>query len=110
MGWIIFIVVVLMIIGAAGKSTEAKKKQEAVDEAARRQKEAEDYILKSGDQEAIKMMMLARANPSNYTQVMAAGAGKGNSTLKVDLSEISEGISSSVIETASSDFDLSEWL
>lgn len=82
MGWIILIVVVLAVLSAMGKSAEAKKKQEAVDEAKRRQKEAEDYILNSGDQEAIKMLMLARANPANYSQVMAGGVGKGNDTLK----------------------------
>jgi hypothetical protein len=59
------------------------KKVEALEEAKRRQKEAEDYILASGDPHAIKMLMLARANPAHYSQVLAGGVGKGNGTLKM---------------------------
>ncbi|MDR0576379.1 MAG: hypothetical protein LBI87_02300 [Candidatus Accumulibacter sp.] len=41
--------------------------------------------MNSGDQEAIKMLMLARANPANYSQYLAGGMNKGNDTLKTAL-------------------------
>lgn len=51
-------------------------------EAARKQEEAENYIFSSGDPEAIKLLMLARANPRNYSQIISGGVKTGNSTLK----------------------------
>lgn len=51
----------------------------------RRRKEAEDYILSSGDPNAIKMLMLARANPANYNQILSGGMNKGSETLKTAL-------------------------
>jgi hypothetical protein len=83
MAWIIFLIIGFWVIGAISNSAEESKKQaEALKEAKRRQKEAEDYIWASGDPQAIKMLMLARANPSHYGQLMAGGVEKGNSTLK----------------------------
>jgi hypothetical protein len=57
-------------------------KKKANDEILKRRKEAEDYIMRSGYPEAIKMLMLTRANPANYGQVLAGGMNKGNGTLK----------------------------
>lgn len=68
-----------------GNSEEKKKKEEAEREVQRRRKEAEDYIMSSGDPHAIKMLMLARANPANYGQVLTGGMNKGNDTLKTAL-------------------------
>ena len=82
MHWIFLIVLFFVVVGMFGNGAEAKKKKEAEAEALRRRKEAEDYIMGSGDPEAIKMLMLARANPANYNQVLSGGMGKGNDTLK----------------------------
>jgi len=82
MHWLILLVIVFVVVGMFGSGAEAKKKKDAEIEGLRRRKEAEDYIMASGDQEAIKMLMLARANPANYSQVLAGGMGKGNDTLK----------------------------
>lgn len=59
-------------------------KREAMKSAIKRQ-QAEDYIMSSGDPEAIKMLMLARANPANYSQILVGGMKKGNGTLKTAL-------------------------
>ncbi len=81
-GWLILGLIVLGMIGNAG---EQKEKKEAQDEILRRRKEAEDYIMSSGDPEAIKMLMLARANPANYGQILAGGMNRGSDTLKMAL-------------------------
>jgi len=60
-----------------GRSAEKKKQQEA-EQVLKRRREAENYILNSGDPEAIKTLMLARANPANYTRIMAGGMDRGN--------------------------------
>ena len=80
--WLILIV---FILGMIGNSKEKKEKEAVENETLRRRKEAEDYIMGSGDPEAIKMLMLARANPANYSQVLAGGMNKGNDTLKTAL-------------------------
>ena len=85
MTWWMWLIAIFILVGVFGNSAEAKKKKEAEDEVLRRRKEAEDYILGSGDPEAIKMLMLARANPANYSQVLAGGMNKGNDTLRTAL-------------------------
>ncbi|WP_035383895.1 hypothetical protein [Ferriphaselus sp. R-1] len=85
MSWLMWLFAALVILGMIGSSAEKKKKLEAEQEVQRRRKEAEDYILNSGDSEAIKTLMLARANPANYSQVMAGGINRGNDTLKTAL-------------------------
>ena len=85
MTWWMWLLLILFILGAMGNSEEKKKKEEAEREVQRRRKEAEDYIMSSGDPHAIKMLMLARANPANYGQVLTGGMNKGNDTLKTAL-------------------------
>ena len=85
MEWLMWLFIILVVIGMISSSSEKKKKLEAEQEAVRRRREAEDYIMNSGDPEAIKMLMLARANPANYSQVLAGGMNKGNDTLKTAL-------------------------
>lgn len=85
MEWLIIGVIILFIIGAFGKAKEKAEADKKKEEILKRQKEAEDYILSSGDTDAIKMLMLARANPSNYAQVLQGGMNKGNDTLKTAL-------------------------
>lgn len=83
MVWFVFVIALLagaLIKGAAMQKAEKAQKEVQL-EAQRRQKEAEDFILASGDQEAIKQMMLARANPATYGQVLASSVSGGNSTL-----------------------------
>ncbi|MEO5367531.1 MAG: hypothetical protein H7831_14495 [Magnetococcus sp. WYHC-3] len=82
MEWVIGIFVALMIMGAIGNATEKEKQKKEQEENLRRRKEAEDYIMSSGDPDAIKMLMLARANPAHYNQVLTGGMNRGNSTLK----------------------------
>ncbi len=77
--------VIFVVIGIFSGDSEKKKQQAAQQEALRRRKEAEDYIMNSGDPEAIKTLMLARANPANYSQVLAGGMSKGNDILKTAL-------------------------
>lgn len=133
MSWWMWLILVLVIIGMFGNASEARKKKTEQEEAKRRQKEAEDYILNSGDQEAIKQLMLARANPANYGQVMAGSSSRGNDTLKtaagvmagvaagnlvanaITASAVSSAlekaqadIASSAIDTASSSFDFDD--
>lgn len=85
MTWWMWVLVILAIIGMMNGNKEKEEKKKADDEVLKRRKEAEDYILSSGDPEAIKMLMLARANPANYSQVLAGGMNKGNDTLKTAL-------------------------
>lgn len=92
MTWWMWLLLILFILGVISSSQEKKEKEAKAAKAAaaeneilRRRKEAEDYILDSGDPEAIKMLMLARANPANYSQVLAGGMNRGNDTLKTAL-------------------------
>jgi hypothetical protein len=85
MEWWMWVILFFVVIGMFGNSKEQKEKADAEKEVLRRRKEAEDYIMSSGDPEAIKMLMLARANPANYSQVLAGGMNKGNNTLKTAL-------------------------
>lgn len=66
----------------------------------RRRQEAEDYIMNSGDAEAIKTLMLARANPANYSQVMAGGMNRGNDTLKTALGVMTGVVAGNLIADA----------
>lgn len=61
---------------------DSKKKKDALDAEQKRRKDAEDYIMNSGDAEAIKAMMLARANPAAQGQFANGGATGGNSFVK----------------------------
>jgi hypothetical protein len=89
MTWWMWLLVVLFGLGLISNNNKEAEEKKAVSEAnqenLRRRKEAEDYIMSSGDPEAIKMLMLARANPANYSQVLAGGMNKGNDTLKIAL-------------------------
>lgn len=85
MTWWMWVLLVLLIIGAVENNKEKKQKEEELLEFQRRRKEAEDYIMSSGDPEAIKMLMLARANPANYRQILTGGMNKGSETLKTAL-------------------------
>lgn len=87
-----------------------KEKLEAEKEVLRRRKEAEDYIMSSGDPEAIKMLMLARANPANYSQVLSGGMNKGNSTLKTAMGVMAGVVVGNMIATAASASALSSAL
>jgi len=85
MEWLFWIVAVLVGIVMIGSSIEKAEKKAEQTEMLKRRKEAEDYILGSGDADAIKMLMLARANPANYSQVLSGGMNRGNDTLKTAL-------------------------
>jgi len=66
----------------------------------KRQQDAEEFIMKSGDQEAIKMLMLARANPSNYSNVLEGGMNKGNDTLRTALGVMTGVVAGNMISNA----------
>lgn len=82
MTWWVWLIVIIFVVGIFGKGEEEKKRQQAANEAEKRRKEAEDYIMNSGDPEAIKAMMLARANPVGQGQISNATQSSGNSALK----------------------------
>lgn len=100
MDWLIWIIIGFVILGAINKNKEKEEKKKANDEILKRRKEAEDYIMSSGDPEAIKMLMLARANPANYSQVLAGGMNKGNDTLKTALGVMTGVVAGNLISTA----------
>ena len=100
MDWIIWLIIIFVVIGVFGGNAEKKKKLEAEQEALRRRTDAENYILNSGDPEAIKMLMLARANPANYSQVLAGGMNKGNDTLKTALGVMTGVVAGNMISNA----------
>lgn len=85
MTWWMWTIVILIILGMFGSSKDKADNEEAKEEALKRRKEAEDYILNSGDLEAIKTLKLAQANPANYTQSLARGMNSGNDTVKTAL-------------------------
>lgn len=99
MEWWVWAIIIFFVIGMFG-SDDKKKKQDSKDEAFRRMKEAEDYIMKSGDEEAIKALMLARANPNNYAQHMQDGMNKGNRTVKTALGVMAGVAAGNLISTA----------
>lgn len=104
MEFLFWLVVILVVIGMISSSVEKKKQQDAerqaAQEALRRRMEAENYILNSGDPEAIKMLMLARANPANYSQVLAGGMNRGNDTLKTALGVMTGVVAGNLIANA----------
>lgn len=103
MSWWVWAIVILVILGILGNNKENEEKEaakEANNEAQKRRKEAEDYIMNSGDQEAIKALMLARANPSNYTQTLSSGMNKGNDTLKTALGVMTGVVAGNLIANA----------
>jgi cell pole-organizing protein PopZ len=75
-----WLLVIFFILALVSRGIEEKKRLEVQSEDAKRRKEAEDYIMNSGDTEAIKTMMLVRANPSMPAQFVPA-ASSGNSAL-----------------------------
>ena len=85
MSWWVWVIIILFVIGAISNSVEEQNNQKMKNDMRKKQKEAENYIMNSGDSEAIKMLMLARANPANYSQILAGGMNKGNPTLKTAL-------------------------
>ena len=100
MEWLIWLIIIFVVIGMFGSSAEKKQKLEAEQEVLRRRMEAENYIMNSGDPEAIKMLMLARANPANYSQVLAGGMNKGNNTLKTALGVMTGVVAGNMIANA----------
>lgn len=100
MEWWMWLIIGFIILGAIGSNKEKEEKKKANEEILKRRKEAEDYIMSSGDQEAIKMLMLARANPANYGQVLAGGMNKGNDTLKMALGVMTGVVAGNLISTA----------
>ena len=100
MDWLIWLIIILVVIGMFGSNAEKKQKLEMEQEALRRRTDAENYILNSGDPEAIKMLMLARANPANYSQVLAGGMNRGNDTLKTALGVMTGVVAGNMISNA----------
>ena len=103
MDWWVWLIIGFIVLGMIGSNKEKEEREEtrkANDEALRRRQEAEDYIMKSGDQEAIKTLMLARANPANYTQVMSGGMNKGNDILKTALGVMTGVVAGNLIANA----------
>lgn len=88
MTWWIWLLLILFFMGIKEekrKKERERRRNQAEREVQRRRKEAEDFIMSSGDPHAITMLMLARANPANYGQVLTGGMNKGNDTLKTAL-------------------------
>lgn len=86
MTWWMWLLAIFFVLAGINKGAEENKRKEAAKEAAkeaeRRRKEAEDYIMNSGDPEAIRMLMLARASSANQGQFLNGAATGGNGTLK----------------------------
>lgn len=109
----------MIIFSQIGMAKEALIDKPAAKRAATKalvkRQEAEDYIMNSGDPEAIKLLMLARANPANYSQILSGGMNKGNNTLKTALgvmtgvvagNMISNAVTASAIQSALGDIDI----
>ncbi len=100
MEWWVWLIIGFIVLGMIGNNKEKEEKKKANDEILKRRKEAEDYIMSSGDPEAIKMLMLARANPANYSQVLSGGMNKGNDTLKTALGVMTGVVAGNLIANA----------
>lgn len=100
MSWWVWLIIIFVVLGMIGNNKEKEEKKKANEEILKRRKEAEDYIMSSGDPEAIKMLMLARANPANYSQVLSGGMNKGNDTLKTALGVMTGVVAGNMISTA----------
>jgi hypothetical protein len=89
MPWWIWLIIGLVIFGVIGSNKEKEEKSAVKkvehEEMVRRRKDAEEYIMASGDKQAIMQLKLAQANPSNYVQTLSQGMNSGNSTLKTAL-------------------------
>jgi hypothetical protein len=81
MEWVIGIIVVLFIMSMSDNDKEQKETQQEQEEIKSKLQAAEDYIMKSGDEEAIKKLMLMRASPSSYQQQFKQAAG-GNDIMR----------------------------
>jgi hypothetical protein len=105
MEWWLWLIIGIIVLGCVLHQQEKKQraKQKAQHERLRRRQEAEDYILKSGDEEAIKTLMYARTHPSNYSKIMSGGMNKGNDTLKTALGVMTGMIVGGLIVSALSD-------
>lgn len=100
MDWWVWIILGIIVIGLIGKAKDGEDKKKEHDELIKRRKEAEDYIMNSGDPEAIKALMLARANPANYAQSLSSGTNKGNETLKTTLGVMTGVVAGNMISNA----------
>jgi len=100
MDWFWVILAVVVILGVIGNNNQKKEANEKKEALVKRQQDAEEFIMKSGDQEAIKMLMLARANPSNYSNVLEGGMNKGNDTLRTALGVMTGVVAGNMISTA----------
>ena len=100
MTWWMWAIVILIIAGMFGNSKEQAVKDDAKEATAKRRKEAEDYIMNSGDLEAIKTLKLAQANPANYTQSLSKGMNSGNDTLKTALGVMTGVVAGNMISQA----------
>lgn len=96
MDWWVWLIIGFVVLGVMGKVEEDKKKAAIL----KRIKEGEDYIMRSGDPQAIKMLMLARANPNNYSKILSGGMNKGSGTLKTALGVMTGVVAGNLIATA----------
>ena len=100
MTWWMWIAVIVIAIGIFGNANDSIKREEVEEESLKRRKEAEDYIMNSGDKEAITALKLAQANPANYTQSLAKGMNGGNDTLKTALGVMTGVVAGNMISNA----------
>ena len=82
--WVILVAGVLSVVGHISQKKERAAKEKAR-ELLKRREEAENYIMESGYEEAIKTLMLARANPKKYSETLSDGMKNGNETLTTGL-------------------------
>lgn len=97
--WVAFGVIALIAFGvhlvilvrqdSEWKSEDVLRPDEAVqanvEDMIKRRQEAENYILQSGDEEAVKILQQARGNFYCYNTILYKGMEKGNDTLKIAL-------------------------
>jgi hypothetical protein len=95
--WLILGIIAFIIIGRYKDTQHKKQTNNALRQ---RRQQAEEYILNSGDQEAIKTLMLARAVPEQYGKVLAGGMNKGNDTLKTALGVMTGVVAGTLIANA----------
>lgn len=63
--------------------------QTNVEDIKTRRQEAENYILQSGDEEAVQVLQKAQENFYCYNTILLDGSKRGNSTLKIGLAILS---------------------
>lgn len=116
MTWWMWLILIFVVIGmfSNNDNEEKEKQKKEKEDMIKRRKDAEDFIMKSGDEEAIKTLMLAQANPANYAQTLSGGMNKGNDIIKTALGVmtgvaagnlISTAITASAISTALEDME-----